>query len=996
VAIPVFPLIEQYNKRPIPPDGGSDEARFKDWLASELNAVDRAIKASSKTPSRTIESDVLATSADGLLVVDATDANVEVRLPASRPVGGQLYYIKKSDASANTVTITPFGSELIDGAANVVLGVQNESVILIARNGSWTVTGQANIVPPGGITGAGTTNTLAKFTSPSSIGDSLLSESGSVVTVAGSLAATAALSAVTSVTGATGVFGTSVTSPLVTNAGTLNLRTVGANALTIGTDSTTRITVAATGLVTTSAGLTVTTDLTANGNTALGNATSDTLTVTARLLSSLVPVTASTNTLDLGIAATNTFRTGYFGTSVIAPLLNATTRLGVGMAAASISSTVNVDVISTFGVRPSTTEVYPTALANGIPASFHTMQNTAAVFGWALTRVGAITSAPSIEFYKTRSTTGAPSAVSNGDSVGTFGFQAASDGTTIRRAAAITAIVNGTVSAGTVPVDIVVQVSPAADAFGTTGAVWRWQSDGMFRPETTNAYDIGLSGTVVRTVFATTITATNLGGTLTTATQNNVTTMTALTTIGTLVAGAVPLSLVTAGTSPAGTFIFPTLAATVRVTSPLIGTTTATDVIFDRNSVTQLTLGSLLATFAGAMTTNGIITRVGQSAIDGSAPITIRVQDTRSSGSWTTNAEFSRYEFYSDDVSGVGAGVRAYITATMTNAAGSVNGMNFYTANSAQLLNWMRYNAGVEQTTVLGSVGNPFIVERTASGVAAIQTLSTLGAVFFGHGAANTFAVKGDVSLGSSPWFSVTSTAVTGGTYNGQTVSSAASFTGTMAIASTLTTTGTSVVLGNQTAAATVVSIGGTSVSAGSALLMRGVVSAARYIDWQTGTTSRWRLAANTTAESGSDAGSNWSLTAFTDAGAAIDTALNIIRAANGVIAFSATRPVTMGALTASGAVSLSPANANVVLSPTGTGVVTINPATAGTLNNVAIGGSTPLAGAFTDLTIGAANAFYIGPSGTDGTWRLIRSGDDLVIARRESGSYVTKSTILA
>lgn len=74
---------------------------------------------------------------------------------------------------------------------------------------------------------------------------------------------------------------------------------------------------------------------------------------------------------------------------------------------------------------------------------------------------------------------------------------------------------------------------------------------------------------------------------------------------GALATGTVPLSQVTAGTSPAGTFIFPTLAGTVRVTSPLIGTTTATNVVFDRNSVTQLTLGSLLATFAGDVTMNG-------------------------------------------------------------------------------------------------------------------------------------------------------------------------------------------------------------------------------------------------------------------------------------------------------------------------------------------------------------------------------------------------------
>ncbi len=60
---------------------------------------------------------------------------------------------------------------------------------------------------------------------------------------------------------------------------------------------------------------------------------------------------------------------------------------------------------------------------------------------------------------------------------------------------------------------------------------------------------------------------------------------------------------------------------------------------------------------------------------------------------------------------------------------------------------------------------------------------------------------------------------------------------------------------------------------------------------------------------------------------------------------------VTATTLTATGAVSLSPANLSVVVSPTGTGVVTINPATAGTMNNVAIGGSTTAAGSFTALS---------------------------------------------
>jgi hypothetical protein len=54
-------------------------------------------------------------------------------------------------------------------------------------------------------------------------------------------------------------------------------------------------------------------------------------------------------------------------------------------------------------------------------------------------------------------------------------------------------------------------------------------------------------------------------------------------------------------------------------------------------------------------------------------------------------------------------------------------------------------------------------------------------------------------------------------------------------------------------------------------------------------------------------------------------------------------------------ATNINPANAAVSIAPTGTGTVTINPATASTMNNVAIGGTTPLAGTFTTAT---ANSF--------------------------------------
>jgi hypothetical protein len=58
-------------------------------------------------------------------------------------------------------------------------------------------------------------------------------------------------------------------------------------------------------------------------------------------------------------------------------------------------------------------------------------------------------------------------------------------------------------------------------------------------------------------------------------------------------------------------------------------------------------------------------------------------------------------------------------------------------------------------------------------------------------------------------------------------------------------------------------------------------------------------------------------------------------------------------------ATNINPANAAVAISPTGTGTVTINPATASTMNNVAIGGTTPLA--ITGTTITATGALASG-----------------------------------
>ncbi|CAB5217845.1 hypothetical protein UFOVP202_16 [uncultured Caudovirales phage] len=57
------------------------------------------------------------------------------------------------------------------------------------------------------------------------------------------------------------------------------------------------------------------------------------------------------------------------------------------------------------------------------------------------------------------------------------------------------------------------------------------------------------------------------------------------------------------------------------------------------------------------------------------------------------------------------------------------------------------------------------------------------------------------------------------------------------------------------------------------------------------------------------------------------------------------------GNVTINGGLLANPANKNVSIAPTGTGTATINPATAGTMNNMVIGGTTPLAITGTTIT---------------------------------------------
>lgn len=118
-----------------------------------------------------------------------------------------------------------------------------------------------------------------------------------------------------------------------------------------------------------------------------------------------------------------------------------------------------------------------------------------------------------------------------------------------------------------------------------------------------------------------------------------------------------------------------------------------------------------------------------------------------------------------------------------------------------------------------------------------------------------------------------------------------------------------------------------------------------------------------------------------------------------GGAAITGATSISTGAFTASGgAFTASPASANVVLSPTGTGVVTISPATAGTMNNVVIGGVTPLAGTFTTASDSAGNVRSIQQSGSDKTtnYSLVTTDVGFYVGLGASGSITVPNSTFA
>ena len=104
------------------------------------NAINNLISAGDTNTVKSPTADFTVGYEAGIYLVDATSAAVAVTLPPAASYKNKSFHIKKIDGSVNGITVTPNGSETIDGNASIAINTQYESYRLSSDGSNWYIT----------------------------------------------------------------------------------------------------------------------------------------------------------------------------------------------------------------------------------------------------------------------------------------------------------------------------------------------------------------------------------------------------------------------------------------------------------------------------------------------------------------------------------------------------------------------------------------------------------------------------------------------------------------------------------------------------------------------------------------------------------------------------------------------------------------------------------------------------------------------------------------
>lgn len=80
-----------------------------------------------------------ATASDQVILCSASGGAWSLTLPTAVGITGKTYFIKKTDSSANAVTIDGNGTETIDGATTKAISTQYDAYTIVSDGANWHI-----------------------------------------------------------------------------------------------------------------------------------------------------------------------------------------------------------------------------------------------------------------------------------------------------------------------------------------------------------------------------------------------------------------------------------------------------------------------------------------------------------------------------------------------------------------------------------------------------------------------------------------------------------------------------------------------------------------------------------------------------------------------------------------------------------------------------------------------------------------------------------------
>lgn len=90
-------------------------------------------------PIITVNDDYVLSESNDLVMVDASDQDVNIIFPAAYPYEGYRFTVKKIDSSEHTVTLRPPSGEAIEDDPEVIIYLQNVSLTVASDGMSWRI-----------------------------------------------------------------------------------------------------------------------------------------------------------------------------------------------------------------------------------------------------------------------------------------------------------------------------------------------------------------------------------------------------------------------------------------------------------------------------------------------------------------------------------------------------------------------------------------------------------------------------------------------------------------------------------------------------------------------------------------------------------------------------------------------------------------------------------------------------------------------------------------